>query len=93
MLDKFRFVYRLAEGDDRKVIFLLTHLPFSFINAQQKFKGVFRGSFIIQTFAAHFHAIAGSKRISALEDVGLASSPDPRGALALSTAAVCLMLL
>ena len=51
----------------------------------QDFRGLYQGTFIIQTFGEHFSAIDGAQAIPGVYD----KSSRPRGALALSIAAVC----
>lgn len=58
----------------------------------QKFRGLFHGSLVIQTLAAHFNAIDGSKWIHGLYEGD--TPPTANSALALAVAAVsCLYLL
>jgi len=54
----------------------------------QKFRGLYQGAFVLQTFAAHFTAIDGARKILGIDDpeAGLAK---PIGALRLAAAAVC----
>ncbi|KAG2110497.1 hypothetical protein DEU56DRAFT_920176 [Suillus clintonianus] len=69
-LDKLRFLYKKANGDDKS-----------------KFRGLYQGAFVVQTFGAHFTAINGARKIH-----GLLDKPEedlnPAGGLALSCAAV-----
>ena len=53
----------------------------------QKFRGLYQGAFVLQTFAAHFTAIDGAHKILGIDDpeAGLAK---PIGALGLAAAAV-----
>jgi hypothetical protein len=51
----------------------------------QKYRGLYQGSFIIQTFSEHFSAIDGAQKIPGVYDENVR----PQGALALSIAAVC----
>ena len=55
----------------------------------QQFQGLYQGAFIIQTFGAHFSAIHGARKVPGVDGPGLAANP--RGGLALSIAAVCLI--
>jgi hypothetical protein len=78
-LENYRFVYRKADGNDKKVRarvikYTTTKVP-SFRN--------FEGPLVIQTYAAHFNAIQGSKWIKGLNEE---SSP-PKPPLAVATAA------
>jgi hypothetical protein len=49
------------------------------------FRGLYQGAFIVQTLGEHFSAIDGAQNIPGLFD----RDARPRGALALSIAAVC----
>ena len=51
----------------------------------QNFRGLYQGTFIIQTLGEHFSAINGAQNISGVLD----KNSKPHGALALSIAAVC----
>jgi hypothetical protein len=51
----------------------------------QDFRGLYQGTFIVQTLGEHFSAIDGAKNIPGVHD----QNAKPRGALALSIAAVC----
>jgi hypothetical protein len=51
----------------------------------QDFRGLYQGAFIIQTLGEHFSAIDGARKIPGVYD----KNSKPRGALALSIAAVC----
>ena len=53
----------------------------------QKWRGPFRGDFIVQTFAAHLTAAEGAKKIPGLHDPDIAI-PVPIGALGLACASV-----
>ncbi|KAF7985441.1 hypothetical protein HWV62_5177 [Athelia sp. TMB] len=59
---------------------------------KKRFKGLFHGSFVIQTFAAHLNVISGSQEVLELyADAGVTHKdqiPRARGALALCAAAV-----
>ena len=50
----------------------------------QEFRGLYQGTFIVQTFAEHFSAIGGAKNIPGVYN----RKVRPGGALALSIAAV-----
>ena len=50
----------------------------------QDFRGLYQGSFIVQTLGEHFSAIDGAQDIPGVHD----RNAKPRGALALSIAAV-----
>lgn len=54
-------------------------------HSMQDFRGLYQGAFIIQTLGEHFSAIDGARSISGVHD----PNAKPRGALALSIAAVC----
>lgn len=56
-------------------------------NNPQKWRGLFRGPFFLQTFAAHLSAIDGAARIPDLHDKP--SPPGPVGAIGLAAASVC----
>ncbi|KAG1837629.1 hypothetical protein DFJ58DRAFT_734231 [Suillus subalutaceus] len=45
-LDKLRFLYKKANGDDKS-----------------KFRGLYQGAFVVQTFGAHFTAINGARKV------------------------------
>jgi len=67
---------------------MIENLGFLYENTDSEpFQGLFRGEFIIETFAAHFTAIRGAKKVPAL---GVATSKENRqnGGLAMSAAAV-----
>jgi hypothetical protein len=51
----------------------------------QNFRGLYQGAFIVQTLGEHFSAIDGAQNIPGVYD----QKSKPRGALALSIAAVC----
>jgi hypothetical protein len=51
----------------------------------QDFRGLYQGAFIVQTLGEHFSAIDGAQKIRGVYD----RNSKPRGALALSIAAVC----
>lgn len=51
----------------------------------QDFRGLYQGTFIVQTLGEHFSAIDGAQDIPGVYD----QNARPRGALALSIAAVC----
>ncbi|KAG1873108.1 hypothetical protein F4604DRAFT_1681173 [Suillus subluteus] len=68
-LDKLRFLYKKANGDDKS-----------------KFRGLYQGAFVVQTFGAHFTAINGACKVSGLDKLG--ENLNPAGGLALSCAAV-----
>lgn len=51
----------------------------------QDFRGLYQGTFIVQTLGEHFSAIDGAQNIPGVHD----QNTKPRGALALSIAAVC----
>jgi hypothetical protein len=53
----------------------------------QDFRGLYQGTFIVQTFGEHFSAIDGAQKIPGVYD----PNAKPRGALALSIAAVCVI--
>ncbi|KAF8230824.1 hypothetical protein L208DRAFT_1399990 [Tricholoma matsutake] len=64
----------------------LKHLRFLYHKADgddaKKFKGAFRGPFILQTFASHLTTVKGAQKIHGIDD------SQPYGALAIATAAV-----
>jgi hypothetical protein len=51
----------------------------------QDFRGLYQGTFIVQTLGEHFSAIDGAQNIPGVCDQNVR----PRGALALSIAAIC----
>ena len=51
----------------------------------QDFRGLYQGSFVVQTLGEHFSAIDGAQHIPGVHD----QNSKPHGALALSLAAVC----
>jgi hypothetical protein len=51
----------------------------------QDFRGLYQGPFIVQTLGEHFSSIDGARDVPNLFD----ENDRPRGALALSIAAVC----
>jgi hypothetical protein len=56
-------------------------------HAPQKYKGAFRGPFVLQTFAASLIAFQGARKIDGLDDPDK-SVPRSYGGLALAAAAV-----
>jgi hypothetical protein len=83
-LDKLRFCYKKANGDDEEVgvfVFVLCSCQRYLL---QDFRGLYQGSFIVQTFGEHFSAIDGSQKVFGVHD----PKARPCGALALSIAAV-----
>ena len=56
-------------------------------NNSQKWKGLFRSSFVLQTFAAHLSAIDGYVQVPG--DLHDKPSPHAAGALGLAAASVC----
>jgi hypothetical protein len=54
-------------------------------HSTQNFRGLYQGSFIVQTLGEHFHAIDGALDIPGVKE----RNAKPCGALALSIAAVC----
>ena len=78
-LDKFRFLYKKVDGDDKTVI--------SLSRPSAEISG---GAFVVQTLAAHFSAINGAYNLKILEVDQLNSAiVKPTGALALSCSAIC----
>jgi hypothetical protein len=53
----------------------------------QKFRGLYQGMFVVQTFGTHFTAINGARKIGL--DKSSQPTAQPIGGLALSCAAVC----
>jgi len=88
-LEGLRFLYKDAVGDNNKVC--ASQLPLSYVGfnntMSQKWKGLFRSPFVLQTFAAHLTAIEGSTRVPDLHDT---DKPTPAviGGLGLSAASV-----
>ena len=87
-LDRCRFVYRDSDSDDVKVCYqLIMPITFNASDDHQKWRGAFRGPFIIKTFAAHLSAIDGYMPVSDYCD-------KPRnavGALGLDDDSVCVL--
>jgi len=87
-LEDLRFLYRDADGKGKKVCPMLIALIVVHVtNNSQKWKGLFRGPFVLQVFAAHLSAIDSSVRVPNLHDGK--PTPDAIGALGLAAASVC----
>jgi hypothetical protein len=67
---------------------MLNTLSLYISNDSQKWKGLFRGPFILQTFAAHLSAIEGSVNVPGLHDK---PAPAAVGALGMAAASVCII--
>jgi hypothetical protein len=67
---------------------ITTLIPLTSSNDSQKWKGLFRSPFVLQTFAAHLSAIDGCVRVPNLHDT---PSPNAGGALGLAAASVCIL--
>jgi hypothetical protein len=68
-LDRCRFIYRDCDSDDEKVCYQLIMLvTLNASDDSQKWRGAFRGPFVIKTFAAHLSAIDGYIQVSDLCD-------------------------
>jgi hypothetical protein len=52
----------------------------------QKFRGLYQGAFVVQTFGAHFTATRGAQKIPGVDKPGVLANP--AGGLALSCAVV-----
>ncbi|KAG2110398.1 uncharacterized protein F5147DRAFT_652007 [Suillus discolor] len=83
----------LKHSDDNRVEFAtytLDKLRFLYKKAnsdnKSKFRRLYQGAFVVQTFGAHFTAINGARKIHGLEKPG--ENLNPVGGLALSCAAV-----
>ena len=89
-LDNFRFLYKNSDGDNRKVSITLATSNYTITVPPQKYKGAFRGPFVLQTFAACLNAFQGACRIVGLDDP---NKPIKKsyGGLALSAAAVSVL--
>lgn len=91
---KKAFLYKYAEGDDRKVC-LQYGTKFILTDNLQKYKGLFENTFVIQTFAAHLNCVSESQEVLKLyEKDGITDKTDipmARGALGLCGAAVSLL--
>ncbi|KAH9038774.1 hypothetical protein EDB85DRAFT_2141661 [Lactarius pseudohatsudake] len=81
------------DSDEERVEFAKNHLnSLRFLykdsghDNKKKWKGLFRSSLVLQTFAAHFAAIQGSVRVSGLHDHQ--PTPTAAGALGLAAASV-----
>lgn len=83
-LKDLRFLYTDTDDDDKKVRDLNTIVVY-ISNDSQHWKGVFRGPFILQTFAAHLSALNGSVKVPGLHDK---PSPPAVGALGMAAASV-----
>jgi hypothetical protein len=83
-LKDLRFLYEDTNDDNKKVRhtdLVIGHTS----DDSQKWRGLFRGPFVLQTFAAHLSAIDGSTRVPGLHDK---HSPNAVGALGLAAASV-----
>jgi hypothetical protein len=83
-LKDLRFLYKDADDDNKKVChadLVIVHVS----DDSQKWRGLFRGPFVLQTFAAHLSAIEGSVCVPNLHDK---PSPNAVGALGLAAASV-----
>lgn len=91
---KKAFLYKSAEGDDRKVC-LLNKATSILISHLQKYKGLFENTLVIQTFAAHLNCVSESQEVLELyAEGGITDRKDiplARGALGLCGAAVSLL--
>jgi hypothetical protein len=56
--------------------------------AKQEYRGLFLSAIVLQTFAHHFDSIGGARNVPGLHCDG----SEPRGALALSAAAVSCLI-
>jgi hypothetical protein len=87
-LKNLRFLYKDSEHENKKVCdperSHLVHVP---NNTFQKWKGLLRSPFVLQTFAAHLAAIEGSVKISSLHDIDK-PTPTMVGGLGLAAASV-----
>ena len=86
----YRFIYKTADGNERKVSDVIVVLQALSLQFHQKFKGLFQGPFIAPVLAAHFTAITGACQIPGLYSE---NSIGPIAALALAVTAVCLQWL
>ncbi|KAG2116988.1 uncharacterized protein F5147DRAFT_567354, partial [Suillus discolor] len=72
------------------VTFTLSNLRFLYKKAngddKSKFRGLYQGAFVVQTFGAHFTATRGAQKIPGVDKPGVLANP--AGGLALSCAAV-----
>jgi hypothetical protein len=91
-LERYRFLYRDADDNNKKVCHHDADRPFALIivyaNDSQTWRGLFCGPFVLQAFAAHLSAIDGSARVPNLHDT---PSPNAVGALGLAAASVCVL--
>ena len=67
-LENLRFLYKKPDGDDPKVSTPFCSIVgvYSYYYTPQKYKGAFRGPFVLQTFAASLTAFEGACRINGL---------------------------
>jgi hypothetical protein len=85
LLVDLRFAYWDADHDDKDVSLSSITLYTCLIVTSQKWKGLFRNPFILQTFASHFSAIEGAENILGIHNVKTAAA---YGALGLCIASV-----
>ncbi|KAG1844763.1 hypothetical protein C8R48DRAFT_678368 [Suillus tomentosus] len=83
----------LRDSDDNCAefaVFALSNLRFLYKKAngddKSKFRGLYQGAFVVQTFGAHFTATRGAQKIPGVDKPGVLANP--AGGLALSCAAV-----
>ena len=90
-LKHLRFLYEKSDGNDSEVstlFYLMYEVYAQDIMISQKFTGAFRGSFILQTFAAHLTTIKGAHYLSSINN----HDTTPCGGLALCAAAVSIAI-
>lgn len=68
-LEDLHFLYKDFEHENKKVRDPEMPTSHLMVNYSQKWKGLFRGPFVLQTFAAHLTAIEGSAKVPGLHDV------------------------
>ncbi|KAG2335812.1 hypothetical protein BDR05DRAFT_953807 [Suillus weaverae] len=83
----------LRDSDDNRAefaVFALSNLQFLYKKAngddKSKFRGLYQGAFVVQTFGAHFTTTCGAQKIPGVDKPGVLANP--AGGLALSCAAV-----
>ncbi|KAG2337302.1 hypothetical protein BDR05DRAFT_895479, partial [Suillus weaverae] len=83
----------LRDSDDNRAefaVFALSNLRFLYKKAngddKSKFRGLYQGTFVVQTFGAHFTMTRGAQKIPGVDKPGVLANP--AGGLALSCAAV-----
>ena len=76
-LENFHFAYKDSDGDDKLVHAILFHCMIT--NMFQSFRGMFKGSLVLQAFGAHWTAIAGAQKLEGVDDLNLPVGKPVRG--------------